>query len=1022
MSRPTAISPEEQEQTARRIGVLLLQAAPENWQQITVEYRATGEYRDLLGEVTTGEGGTHPWEPPQDLHGIFEQLRDGMYRPDVGTWLSALYVVERPSSYRIDINFDTEPQWRQPLPRAAYADELRRYPRTEENVPEWMREKLDGASAPADPAAASGPETAAAATAPGATTAVTAVPRGAAPGADTTVTDQTTPGLSAAPAALRTAEVFEGRDEQGRPVIDRREPIPAGEVGVLRQYLESAPVVHTSDATQDELDADAGNAVPPTWHTDGTWVWSAAVPYYLAQYGVPPQDELIDHARSRGFALPELTEVTRQEAAEQAAAAAPTPRAASPDQAAAPMSEPVGAEQPAGSTAGLAVGGVTAAGVGAVAAGAAYAGASDEDQPQSTSFDDHRLDDQAPVAASDDVSETVAQDGPMDSASVDSGIPANASSVDIGVPADRSDSDGLGTEAPDAGALDSEEELAERDQPENEVEAAFARLHDKLAEHAVPHETYRLGSHDPNAWCLIRDDLDWIVAGPADDRGETRFSRADQAAAFLLGSVLMSPAATTSGEPDRAPDVDPATPESAAISPEPTPVRESTAPADTADSGSSTAAEPALAEAAADADDLESDSAESGSAGFASAGLASAGLASAGLASAGLASAGLGSTGRGSAEPDSPETSGVEHPGVEPAVAEDSGPGPVQETAAADPVATPASATALGAHPDEVPGDPEPVESSATMSDVDDSEPGPSRSGLPRRTPETSPQQSGGHFLFTANQDPDVERPSDLPPAHPDGTAVGPHDDETTRRQVPPRGNEDRGGEDIAATGAQQDAGGGPGGLPKRQPRGDRPQAPPQPTPGAPAQPGPGGPGPAGGADRRPGPNGPGMAPPPGAVPPPPAAQRPPQAPPPGAPQGAPQGSPQQQPQQPVGTPQQLQPLQGEPPLTLYRDRRPIVLQPGTDLDRFGDAAGNVTYAIRTPYSRRSLPPQWSSRPYHAFRVQRPMHVLRGTAVPWFEQPGGGTAFVLPGAISDLITDGTLVELQGPDAQRPPME
>ncbi|QGK72434.1 DUF4237 domain-containing protein [Allosaccharopolyspora coralli] len=169
------------------------------------------------------------------------------------------------------------------------------------------------------------------------------------------------------------------------------------------------------------------------------------------------------------------------------------------------------------------------------------------------------------------------------------------------------------------------------------------------------------------------------------------------------------------------------------------------------------------------------------------------------------------------------------------------------------------------------------------------------------------------------------------------------------------------------------------------------------------------------------------MAPPPGAVPPPPAAQRPPhgapQGPPPGAPYGGPQGSPQQQPaQQPVGNAQQIQPLQGEPPLTLYRDRRPIVLQPGTDIDRFGDAAGNVTYAIRTPYSRRSLPPQWSSRPYHAFRVQRPMHVLRGTAVPWFEQPGGGTAFVLPGAISDLITDGTIVELQGPDAQRPPME
>ena len=116
MSRPTAISPEEQEQIARRIGVLLLQAAPEDWQQITVEYRATGEYHDLLGEVAAEDGGTEPWEPPEELWGIFEHLREGMYRPDVGTWLSALYVVERPSSYRIDINFDTEPRWQRPLP------------------------------------------------------------------------------------------------------------------------------------------------------------------------------------------------------------------------------------------------------------------------------------------------------------------------------------------------------------------------------------------------------------------------------------------------------------------------------------------------------------------------------------------------------------------------------------------------------------------------------------------------------------------------------------------------------------------------------------------------------------------------------------------------------------------------------------------------------------------------------------------------------------------------------------------
>lgn len=123
-----------------------------------------------------------------------------------------------------------------------------------------------------------------------------------------------------------------------------------------------------------------------------------------------------------------------------------------------------------------------------------------------------------------------------------------------------------------------------------------------------------------------------------------------------------------------------------------------------------------------------------------------------------------------------------------------------------------------------------------------------------------------------------------------------------------------------------------------------------------------------------------------------------------------------------MGRDQQIQPLRGEPPLTLYRDRRHLVLQPGTELDRFGEPGGNVMYAMRTPYNQRSLPPQWASRPYFAYRVQRPVQVLRGTAVPWFEQPGGGTAYVLPAAASELVADGTLAELPSGESARPPME
>jgi hypothetical protein len=116
---------------------------------------------------------------------------------------------------------------------------------------------------------------------------------------------------------------------------------------------------------------------------------------------------------------------------------------------------------------------------------------------------------------------------------------------------------------------------------------------------------------------------------------------------------------------------------------------------------------------------------------------------------------------------------------------------------------------------------------------------------------------------------------------------------------------------------------------------------------------------------------------------------------------------------QQAGPQWKIQPLPGDPPLTLYRDKRIVVLPAGAEVDRYGEATGNVTYAARTEYKHRSLPAEWSDFPYHAYRLQRPLEALTGLAVPWFEQPGGGTAFVLPLSITELVEDGALAEIEG---------
>lgn len=106
--------------------------------------------------------------------------------------------------------------------------------------------------------------------------------------------------------------------------------------------------------------------------------------------------------------------------------------------------------------------------------------------------------------------------------------------------------------------------------------------------------------------------------------------------------------------------------------------------------------------------------------------------------------------------------------------------------------------------------------------------------------------------------------------------------------------------------------------------------------------------------------------------------------------------------------PQPIEPFDGEPPLSLFRNRQEIELAAGTVVDRYGAPTGNVTYAVRTPFPERSLPPEWERDPHHSYRLQRPCRVLTGIAVPWFGQPGGGTAYIFARPIIDLLNDGTL--------------
>lgn len=271
--QPGSLDEPAQQQLIQEIGRAIVRALPPGWQEAAVEYRAIGSYQELAGQLIAPNGTAVPLAPPMETAAQFAQLRNGMYQDDRGTWVSALYKLQRPGSYTVDFNGDQEPTWRTAPPPGAFAEELHVYPRPAGSVPEWLAAQTGAPTAPGTPAAPSGPV--------------------------------------AAADGMRAATVF---DDAGNPIMGRPAVAP-DERDLLAQYLERAPVVLAARSYDtDRLDPTQSAAVPMTFHTDGSWVWPGAVAYYLRVHGVTPEPELVEHVRTTGFRLPDVDEPARERA------------------------------------------------------------------------------------------------------------------------------------------------------------------------------------------------------------------------------------------------------------------------------------------------------------------------------------------------------------------------------------------------------------------------------------------------------------------------------------------------------------------------------------------------------------------------------------------------------------------------------------------------------------------------------------------------------------------------------------
>ncbi|OLB75109.1 MAG: hypothetical protein AUI14_21660 [Actinobacteria bacterium 13_2_20CM_2_71_6] len=116
--------------------------------------------------------------------------------------------------------------------------------------------------------------------------------------------------------SVRIGGVFDGVDPaSGRPVVAPDHPrLDPAERDRVVAYLRAGTDVMTTTALDvDQLDPARGQVVPVSFRTDGEWVWSDEVAYYVETYGLAPEPDLYRHIVARGYrsAVPDAAAVQR---------------------------------------------------------------------------------------------------------------------------------------------------------------------------------------------------------------------------------------------------------------------------------------------------------------------------------------------------------------------------------------------------------------------------------------------------------------------------------------------------------------------------------------------------------------------------------------------------------------------------------------------------------------------------------------------------------------------------------------
>lgn len=110
----------------------------------------------------------------------------------------------------------------------------------------------------------------------------------------------------------RSARLYDRLGPDGEPGFAVGHPVLAGaERDRVLDYLNSGvPVLVSPDLADDVVEPARGAAVPMSYRTDGRWIWAEGSAYYLAEYSLAPEPDLLADMAAAGFRMPEVDDVS----------------------------------------------------------------------------------------------------------------------------------------------------------------------------------------------------------------------------------------------------------------------------------------------------------------------------------------------------------------------------------------------------------------------------------------------------------------------------------------------------------------------------------------------------------------------------------------------------------------------------------------------------------------------------------------------------------------------------------------